>query len=273
MIEAAIPTFISAGATLVAALIGVGAIVWQIGRQGDLNRKSIGDAESRRLKSRMYEEVEVACAAGSDAAAAFPSGLLGATQQIQMAAYAHRDGENVPIPRARIMELSGLKSELGLATIGLIDLIERRQFIDPRVLIFRSALQSALHDIQKKYDTQFFRAGMIGLPVDLPDGSGTYPYGPLTPDLADSLQKLSFGIVEHVHDVTMYAADFSVEAQNLLVADLFGSRVEHRKPIDPRRRVITLDAYEELERHFLEHTDWGRWVRENEANAAQMIGK
>ena len=96
-------------------------------------------------------------------------------------------------------------------------------------------------------------------------------YNPPTPEDADELHSMAMAIVDDLSNVAAYVEDFSVEMQNLLVADLFGSRVEHRRPIDPSYRVITLRDAAPLERYFLEETEWGRWVTEEEARAVERL--
>ena len=260
-------TWIEAGATLSAAAIGVGAILFQLAKQGRLNRESVAENEQRRLKSRMYEEVETACNAFIEANARYLSRLISDTQQIQIASYSKRDERPFSVPTARIMDLARLKSEYQTASIGMVMLIERRQFIAPSILIFRTALAAANHDAEQKFTNLFFGPGMPAFPSDRPDGQGVFPYTPPLPEEADALAEIAFLIVGDLQTAVSYVEDFSVEMQNLLVADLFGAKVKHRVPIDPACRVVRLEDAKSLERYFLEETDWGRMIQHEEAKA------
>lgn len=262
---------IGGASTLLAAVVGAIVIFFQIGRQGKLNRESVAENERRRLKSKMYEEVEAACDALADAHSVYQSKLLIATQELQLAAYTHRDGRNYSIPRARIMELVDLNGKFQAALIGLIFLIERRQFIAPNILVFRSALNAAAYGASETFHKKLFPSGMTMFPADRPDGEGIYPYIPPTPDDADALHSLALTVIGHLHDVIAYAEDFSVEMQNLLVADLFGTTVLHRRPIDPNIRVVKIEDTSELEHYFNEETEWGRWAAAEEAKVAERI--
>ena len=265
MPETVVGALIGAGGTLLAAFIGIAAIIVQMGRQGKLNRVSIEESERRRLRSKMYEEVEIASAELAAAVASLASKLVFASQEINVAAQSHNEGRQYPLPRSRIMEIDRCRHEFESALINLIGLIERRQFISPDILVFRTALHSSRHEFQSKYDRQYFRAAMIALPIDLPDASGAHPYGPLSPDLAQSLDKLTMELVDELHTMASYSGDFSIEMQNYLVADLFGTSIEHRRPSNPKFRVVTLKDAAELEDFFLMETAWGKWVREQEA--------
>ena len=78
--------------------------------------------------------------------------LVSASQEIKLVAYSARDGLNYPVPRSRIMDLGKSKDEFEAALIGFIGLIERRQFIEPEILIFRTALQTAKQEAKKRKD-------------------------------------------------------------------------------------------------------------------------
>lgn len=262
---------IGAGSTLLAAAVGVVAIVIQLGRQGSLNRQSIAEAEKRRLRSAMYEEVEVATSRLVETQANFIGKLLLAMQEIKMASILHAKGERYQVPTSRIIHLNELKSDLMGEVSAVISLIERRQFVAPEILVFRSAIESAVHGFKVKFEESFFKAGMIALPVDLPNGEGTYPYGPLSLNLAEELETLVFAMIGDLHGVAAYVGDFAIEMQNLLVADLFGSEVAHRTPIDPKYRPVTLANAGAMERYFADETPWGAWIKEQEAVAKERF--
>lgn len=271
MTETVLAALIGGGATLTAAVVGALTIVGQIARQGQLNRESVAENERRRLKSKLYEEVEAACNAYGDAQASFLSKLLLASQEIQIAAYSERDGYRYAVPQGRIMELSRLSGDLHTAAIDLVMLIERRQFIDPKLIVFRTALNAALHPVRKAFQDEFFGPAMRMLPTDRPDGEGIFPYTPPSPEDADQLNDIALRIAKHLSTAVGYVEDFAIEMQNLLVADLFGTNVVHRIPMDPAERVIRLDQAEALERYFIQETEWGRWVAQEEAKALARL--
>ncbi len=71
--------------------------------------------------------------------------------------------------------------------------------------------------------------------------------------------------------LSMYVTDFQVEMQNLLLADLFGHKADHRKPIDPRKFVVRLDQRDALMQRFQDDTDWGRLEQASNENVRRRL--
>lgn len=253
--------------TLAAAGLATWGILYQIARQGELNRASIADSEKRRLKSEFWNETEEKVAKLTEASSRFAAALLTSSSQVEIAARLHEAGNHYPPPTTRIMDLAALHTDYSNALIDLIQLIERRQFISSDILVFRTALNAASHPIREKFTRDFFTLGMPMLPVDLPNGSGTYPYSPPTTEDAAQLKGIAFSIQENLADIGAYVSDLLVEMQNYLLTDLFETNVPTRVPIDQRKKVISLADAPELEEYFLNKTEWGRSVKEIEAAA------
>jgi hypothetical protein len=83
----------------------------------------------------------------------------------------------------------------------------------------------------------------------------------MTTDLCDAIGTL-----------TAYTSDFQVEAQNLLLAELFGNVVAPRQPLDPNLKVVTLAEADQLKEYFENETPWAASVREAKARVAAQIG-
>lgn len=102
---------------------------------------------------------------------------------------------------------------------------------------------------------------MPTIPTEAPDGA-LFPYTPPTIVASEAVQELCNRVGSSLTDITSYTEDFSVELQNRLLGDLFGTTVRHRESIDPNSQVITLERATELETWFLANTAWGRHVTE-----------
>lgn len=146
------------------------------------------------------------------------------------------------------------------AIIRMLSLIGQSKFIDPRMDIFGTAFACESEAVRDTFSREFFPFVMRLLPVDRPGGQEIFPYQPPTIFQAEQTRMLADRIRDHVSNSVGYAVDFSVEMQNLLLADLFGSSVPRREPIDPEIKVIRLDQWEELNRHFRDDTEWGRQI-------------
>lgn len=252
--------FIGAASAVLVAAIGVFGISQQIKKQGHLNRENVADSERRRLKAKMYEEAEEVRAAVSDAAIELGNQLAFFAQELPIAALAYAERIPGPVPRSRIMQISAASSDFQNALLAMILLVERRLFIDPRIDLFKSAASSVAHDYRELFHPVFFSRAMHALPTDLPDGSGIFPYTPPAEEEAKELARIALTLAEFTHDAMAYSQDFLVEMQNLLLSDLFKTRVSHRAPPDPAKRVIRLEDFDDLNRHFSQDTAWGKWV-------------
>lgn len=249
---------VGGGSTIFAAAVGALAIILQIRHQGNLTRSSIKEGERRRIKAKMYQEVVDACAEFSEAQGALVAAIMSAAGELKIAAEMNAEGLPSPVPRARIMPLSAMCSEYQSAVHTFLAIIGQSKFVDPRIDIFATAFSCESDGVRESFHQEFFPFTMRLLPVDRPDGQGIAPYQPPTLDQAAVAWRLAGKVVGHVHNATGYALDLSVEMQNLLVADLFGTKVEHRVPVDPAIKVIRLEDFEELDRYFRDDTEWGR---------------
>jgi len=108
---------------------------------------------------------------------------------------------------------------------------------------------------------------MTSIPAQLPDGS-IFPYTPPSVQHAAVIKQLCERFIAALDDAVMFTEDFLVELQNALLGDLFAKQVAHRKPLDPAKKVITLDDADELDRWFAASTDWGREMARIEAETA-----
>jgi hypothetical protein len=175
---------------------------------------------------------------------------------IEIAARAEVAGMAYSLPRARFPMLSTLYGEFSDAALRFIYLIENRRIVDPRILIFRTAMNTVLHDSRELMFSDFVLHVMPTLPTDNPSG-GIFPYTPTTIEGAQVVRTYSDRLIRALDDAVACTEDFLTEMQNVLLGDLYGHRLEPRQPLDPALRAITLDRAEELEVWFSKNTDWG----------------
>lgn len=250
-------------ATLIAASLGFGAIVLQMSRQGAHSRATLLEAEARKFKAEMYREGVAAARDMHDSAIEFSTALRLLNVGIAVAANAGTEGRPVPAPIARYPEIAALFQAHHSSLIRLMGLIEERQIIDPRIIIFRDVLSSAGHLSRKLFYEHFTAAVMQLIPINNPANDGILPYRtPTSGDSAAASHVIS-QMLEVLSDIGCVSDDLIVDLQNVLLGDLFQTKVHHRQPLDPSHQVITLDRHEELQA-FLESTDWGTKRRQLE---------
>lgn len=256
-------------ATLAAAMFGALAISRQIKMQGEQSRGQILGTERRRLKSIFYDEIATVCAQEQDANLEYSSWLRGIDLELRL----HRDAlarNLTPFAFSRrVMELNKFHSDLQKAAIDVIFLIERRLIFDPRILVFRTAINVALHDLRESHQ-ELFSALMFILPVDLPNGT-VHPGHPPDIEQIDAILPMIAQKLEAALSLSSWLSDFLVEMQNLLLGDIFEARAPIRNPLDPSEIVVTLDRASRLELHFEAETSWGKTMRRIEAETKERF--
>jgi hypothetical protein len=189
--------------------------------------------------------------------------------EIEVAARAEAAMLAYNLPSARFPALSALYGEFTDAALRFIFLIENRRIIDPRILIFRTAMNTVLHDSRQSMFSDFVLHVMPALPTDNPNG--IFPYKPPSIEGALAVRKYSDQLIRAVDDATAYTEDFLTEMQNVLLGDLYGNHLEPRQPLDPARRTVTLDQVQDLEAWFSTNAAWGVHAGRVEAEARERF--
>lgn len=260
---------IGAVATAGTGLLGFAAIIAQIGAQGRANRDNIAENERRRLKAQLYEETVSVCAGVSEKVTAFSNLLRLAGQFIEISARTQEMGLPPQIPNSRFPDILKAHAEMVDAAIAFIFIIERRQIVDPRIMVFRTAMNVALHDANAIYNGELVPAAIPILPAELPDGRIVFDAP--TVDAAMAFREIAWRAADAASNISTCVEDFLVEMQNLLLGDLFKTRAAPREPIDPAFMVIRLDQHEVIEQHLSTQTAWGRQAAHYEAEARARI--
>lgn len=247
---------IGAISTISVGIIGFGGLIWQVWSQGKQSRDAVAENERRRLKAAMYEDAVMICREVADTAIELANALRMMMLQVEFAARAHSNSQPYDLPAARYPVLSERYTQFSDTALKFVFLVENRRVIDPQILIFRTAMNVVLHDTRKLMYSDFVTNVMTSIPAQLPDGS-IFPYTPPTVQHASVIKQLSERFIAALDDAVMYTEDFLVELQNILLGDLFGKRVAHRTPLDPAKKVLTLERADELEQWFETSTNLG----------------
>lgn len=258
---------ISAFSTVLVGAIGFGGLFLQMRSQGHQSREAIAENERRRLKAAIYEDAVTICRKVADTSIELSNALRIMMLQIQYAAEAQANGQPFNLPAARYPTLLKLNADFSNALMKFIFLVEDRRVVDPRILVFRTGMSVVLHDTREMMAGRFLRNVIESIPTPMPDGS-IFPYTPPTVESAAAVRGLCEQFIDSLNDATMYTEDFLVEMQNYLLGDLFGKRVAHRKPLNPQKKVITLEDSAELETWFATSTAWGQAMSQIEAKTA-----
>jgi len=251
---------IPALATILAALISAYVIIRQIGKQARNAIKQSRDNEALKLKLEIYKDIIGISRETSRAI----SDLKSFVWQFQLALTLSRQmqaemGGHV-IPSARPSIFTEKKSQVSASCIRVIAITETWQIIDKRISIFRTAVNTALYDVDDAY-AAYFNAALRAMPVGIPDhpvDGQTFPWVPPSQEVLEQIQALGNRLDDALMTLQSYIFDFQAEMQNLLLADMFKPTIPPRAPLDAKSVVVQLDRHEELMAHFTQETNWGR---------------
>lgn len=261
---------IGAVATCVAALLGFGGVILTLILQGRQSRRAAAEIERRRLRAAMYEDAVGICRDVTDSSIDLSNYLTIMAMQLQAASEAAETGADAPLPAARFPEILERYAHFSDAAIRVITLIETRLIVDPRLIIFRTALNTVLHDTRMIIHGSFATWVMPNIPIDNPQG-GILPYTPPVKARAEKIAAICNAVVDSLGDANAYSEDLLVALQNLLLGDLFDNEVPTRQPVDPDKRAVTLSKADELETWFRTTTAWGKEVTRIEAETVQRF--
>ena len=251
---------VAALTTVGTATVGAYLVVWQIGKQARNAIQQNRHNEALKLKLEVYKNITEICRDASVAETRLSSYVRQFEIDVALFRQMHSDGLSWSIPKARASTFLEKKRNLDEKTIELISITEKWQIIDPRIAIFRTAVNVAVHDIQTAFN-EYFQVAMRIMPAELtaqPQQGSLFPWHPPNDQSAERLKRLGENLQQALMDLSSYIYDIEVEMQNLLLGELFENKVPARKPIDATLTVLRIDKYEELTAYFENETAWGR---------------
>lgn len=245
---------IQGGFTVIAATLGAIAIGRQISAQGKHSREVIIESEKRKLRTVFYEEALAVVTAETSASSDYSAWLRGLELEIRVQRAMLDTGQPSPALKRKHQAMSDLSGKHSDAAIELVFLIERRLIIDPRLALFKFAFVSAIHDIRESQNCLNSMLLTV-LPVALPDGREVIGHE-MTKTEAEAVLAEIACCIKAILKLNSWSSDMLVELQNALLGDVFGQRLEHRKPLDPDELVIDFVRFEFVEAR-LKATPWG----------------
>ncbi|MBL0931487.1 MAG: hypothetical protein IBJ15_15395 [Alphaproteobacteria bacterium] len=256
---------ISGMATIVVAVTGVGFAVWQLERQAQNIIRGNRFTETTKRKQEIYKEILSACSAANQAQSDFGSYITSFEFDLRIAQTMASIGQRPSQPRARIEEFVSRNSTLTDATVKLMGTIEQWEIIDLRMNVFRIAFSSALHELSDEF-SEYLKVVLGVMPKNAAQSnaspsslnSAPVPWHLPPAEIVEEAITRARSLSDKALNLGSYISDFQVEMQNLLLADLFNSKIPPRKPIDPSLKVITLDCHDELKEFFETKSAWGR---------------
>jgi hypothetical protein len=264
----------SSAATILAAVIGAaiagGVVAWQVRTQAKLSLDQAKRSEITGLKTQLYEGITDIVAKTNHPGASVYTWALSAPSDLENAAFLRRQlPDSQYVPRSRMGALSDAWMGYRTAAVEIIRVVEEWRFMDPRLEIFKTAINVAITDVDDVVQEIVQTAHKV-LPFDVPTRDGgtfvhwTVPDPSTFASFSNAAQRLASAALV----LGNYIDDFRYEMQRSLLGDLFDfSKVGPRRPLDPKLLVISLERSKELDEYFHSHTIWGR----NKALAEERV--
>ena len=253
------------GLTIVSILVGVGIVVWQLGRQQqNLLKLQKGNAREK-LKLQIYERL-------IEKIRNVTQKSQKAISYVDMVPVAIENYQGMmqeglsPFPvNERAPVYSELNNEASQAVFEIFEEFGAWSIAFPTFEVFKVALSSAGYDVREAFLSLHY-ALVRTLPMEPPDNAPLDApelilQNPLTGEQISELRRLVDSYREAIYDVISYATDLGIEAQNTLLSELFeDSQVELRRPLDSTHKVISTSPEEaqRLIQYFKKETAWGK---------------
>jgi hypothetical protein len=243
----------------VLAILGAVVVVWQIRKQFSYALAQSRHNEVLKLRLSLYQEIVPTAHAVQDALIELQGYIRKFETDVILFRQMAQDGRAWSVPEARVPLLIEKNSRVDQRAVDIIFFVERWQIAYPRLDLFKTAVNVALHEMRAAWQPYFStvlhmmpaqvppgdpRQGLL-LPWQPPDAEGVLRLEQLTNEFNTALSRLS----DWLHDL-------QVELQNLFLGELFEHKAPCRQPLDPDLVVVRLDRHEELKRHFEEETNW-----------------
>jgi hypothetical protein len=248
--------------TLAGILVGAKLIVYQLGKQHKNELDVQAESHRSELKLKVYQEFSEILSNATAAASDVKSYAFHIP--FHTASFARQAADNMdPAPiRDRAIAFSDLHHHGQMQIVQVLFMIEKYAIIHPDLNIFKTALSSNSTDCRRRWNdlNEFL---IQALPFDREEGgvNSVMNARVLAPDAQEKLEGLVGAYVDCVDDLAGYLTDIRNEVQSVLLGPLFpGNVLPRRKPIDSRRKVLSLhpDVIPKLREYFLTQTEWGR---------------
>lgn len=242
--------------TVIGLIISIGLVLYQLGKQHRSSLQLQRNSAREALKLRVYEILNTKVREFSRASSEAKSYADAIPREIESQINSFNFGLKRSPPDLRANLLSKAHYHASSSLTELIVAIESWEIAFPAAKLFRIALISANQDIEDVFHP-FFRDSISVLPTDLGANGIHIPQLPT----AEQLERLKAECAAYSDARTTlitYTHDLVVEAQNILLAELFDRRVEVRRPIDPTYKVVTATDTEALIKYFETETASGK---------------
>ena len=246
-------------------------MVLQIGAQAKAAIRQNAHNEGLKLKLSLYERIIRTCNVASRAEVKLSSFVHGFSSSIETYKIIQRTKAVPSVPKVRFAQFIEFSAAMYSGAIQMISIIERWQILDPRMVVFQTAINVALHDTREA-EAAYVRDCASLMPSEMASQPGTlFPWSPPNSEQEELLRIRTEDLLDALMKLGNVIYDFTVEMQNSLLGDLFQNRIPARTPVDPRFIVVTLDNHAHLASYFEKETAWGKVKSDTEKRVRENL--
>ncbi len=223
------------------------------------------------IKRKFHAEIEEAISKASAASSKMTTTLLD-VYWIQYPSIKKSLEDGFPLGfRTKIEDVMNCRKINSNAAIDVILMIEKYEIINPKINIFKTAINVALDGMWEHYEK--LQSELITfLPSTASEEKKIFHPLPSLEKMHDFKKTIDLFLEANSH-LSNWLGDFRIEVQNLLLGDLFKNKVPYRNPIDKKWMVVTTEKgnVKKLNDYFENETAWGKRKKEAERNAKAVI--
>lgn len=258
--------YINAGLTVVGFIVGFGIICFQLNKQHQNSIRLHKQQFKAKIQQEIFDDISDGIYQSTNAYVNISSKLLSVAQKIDTNLFLRKEGINPKPISDRIHDFIDLHHSFGKSIVELIFILEKYVITDRIFELFSMALQSSSYDLEKYYQN-VNDSLMKFLPVDVSENeqlklgvSFIEPKQKSDNELKELKEAIS-NYNENLINIICYIYDLKIEAQNILLSEIFGNSVSPRKSNDREYVVVsksTTRSLDDLEYYFMHETEWGK---------------
>lgn len=256
---------------VIGLIVSISLVLYQLGKQHRSSLQLQRDNAREALKLRIYEVLNTKVREFSRASSEARSYADAIPRELESQISSFRLGLKRSTSNLRADQLSKAHYRASSLLTGLIIEIESWEIAFPASKLFRVALVSANRDVEDTFHP-FFSDSICVLPTDLGEKGTHVPQLPTVEQL-EKLKAECLAYDDARTTLVTYTHDLVVEAQNILLTELFDRRVEIRQPIDPRYKVITASNTDTLMKYFQTETASGKSWQEAQQRVRETLNQ
>jgi len=257
---------IQPGLTILGFVVGYGLLIFQLNKQHKNNLNLQREQFKAKIQKEIFNEISDGINQSTNALIKVQSKLFAVSQKIDSKRFLKSEGINTKPLSERTVDFIDYHHSFSKTIIEVIFILEKFVITDRIFEIFNMALQSVSYDLDKSY--QKVNDSLLKfLPIDLPEDKqqkiGVEILEPKEKGEVefDTLKNNISNYNEFIMDITSYLHDLKIEAQNILLGEIFDNKVSPRRPNDREYVVVsksTIRSLDEQEHYFMHETDWGK---------------